>query len=74
VQVDWTPREGAPGVIDEEIDYDNDDQSNFRIRWNTKSGEIELIPYSGDVLYLEGKYTLRESWSVRVRVKNPGMK
>ncbi len=74
VQVDWTPSEGAPGVIDEEIDYNADGRIDFRINWNTQSGAMTLTPYSDAVLYLEGKYKLRESWSVRVRVKNPGRK
>jgi len=71
VQVDWTPRESAPAVIDEAIDYNDDGAADFRLRWNTITGEISLTPYSENVLYLEGKYTLREAWAVRMRVKNP---
>jgi len=71
VQVDWTPKENAPAEIDEEIDYDNDGTADFRIRWDTRSGDVALTPYSDEVLYLEGKYELDESWSVRVRIKNP---
>ena len=71
VQVDWTPKESAPAVIDEEIDYDADGRIDFRIQWNTQSGAAALTPYSDAVLYLEGKYELKESWSVRVRIKNP---
>jgi hypothetical protein len=70
VQVDWTPKAGAPAVIDEQIDYDGDGTADFRIWWDTQAGEIALTPLSADVLYLEGKYELDESWSVRVRIKN----
>jgi hypothetical protein len=72
VQVDWSPRETAPAVIDETIDYDNNGAVDFRLLWNTSTGEIALTPYSENVLYLEGKYSLREAWAVRVRIKNPG--
>jgi hypothetical protein len=71
VQVEWTPREAAPARIDEEIDYDGDGRADFRVQWNTQTGEIALIPLSENVLYLEGKYELKEAWAVRVRVKNP---
>lgn len=71
VQVDWTPRENAPAVIDEVIDYDSDGRNDFRVQWNTQTGEIMLSSLSENVLYLEGKYALRDSWAVRVRVKNP---
>ncbi|MGB7539403.1 MAG: hypothetical protein WBM17_12765 [Anaerolineales bacterium] len=71
VQVDWTPREKAPAAIDEEIDYDRDGRADFRVQWNTQTGEITLTPLSENVLYLEGKYELKESWAIRVRVKNP---
>jgi hypothetical protein len=71
VQVDWTPRENAPGVIDEAIDYDGDGRDDFRVQWDTQTGVITLDPLSENVLYLEGKYILREAWAIRVRVKNP---
>jgi hypothetical protein len=71
VQVDWTPRENAPGLIDEAVDYDSDGTDDFRVVWNTRTGEIALTPLSEDVLYLEGKYELNDAWVVRVRVKNP---
>jgi hypothetical protein len=70
VQVDWAPRENVPAAIDEEIDFDGDGQADFRVQWNTQTGSIILSPRSEKVLYLEGKYALEESWTIRVRVKN----
>jgi hypothetical protein len=71
VQVDWTPKDSVPTVIDETIDYDRDGWDDFRIRWNTQTGGIALAPLSQTVQYLEGKYELQDSWSIRVRVRNP---
>jgi hypothetical protein len=71
LQVDWTPKENAPVVIDESVDYDDDGRDDFRVQWDTQAGRIALTPLSEDVLYLEGKYALRDSWTIRVRVKNP---
>jgi hypothetical protein len=71
VQVDWTPRENAPARIDEAVDYDRDGRADFRVNWNTQTGEITLTPMSDSVLYLEGKYELKDAWAVRVRIKNP---
>jgi hypothetical protein len=71
VQVDWTPRENAPAWIDEAIDYDDDGTDDFHVLWNTQTGDIALTPFSEEVLCLEGKYALNDTWAVRVRVKNP---
>ncbi|MBN1438958.1 MAG: hypothetical protein JW929_06060 [Anaerolineales bacterium] len=71
VKVDWTPRDAAPEVIDEEVDYDGDGLADFRVVWDTRSGDIALFPFADNVLYLEGKYQLRDAWAIRVWVKNP---
>lgn len=70
VQVDWTPKINAPSLIDEAVDYDADGRIDFRVRWDTQTGEIALYPYAEEVLFLESKYALREAWTVRVRIKN----
>lgn len=72
VQIDWEPLAALPEVIEEEIDYDGDGRSDFRVTLDTGSGRASLLEKSGRVLDLIGAYRLEkmDSFSVRVGLTN----
>jgi hypothetical protein len=71
VQVDWTPIDALPGTIDEEIDYNNDGSSDFRVELDTEARQAQITPYSEQVMYLEGVYQVKdEAVAIRVHLKN----
>ncbi len=71
VQVDWAPIDALPGTIDEEIDYDNDGNADFRIELDTEARQAQITPYSQQVMFLEGVYQVREeALAIRARLKN----
>jgi hypothetical protein len=70
VQINWSPKGSVPAQIDEVIDYDNNGTPDFRIQWNTESVNAILIPYSSNVLTLQGSYRLAEGYAVRVGLSN----
>lgn len=77
VQIDWEPLAALPEAIEEEIDYDGDGRSDFRVTLDTGSGRAALLEKSGRVLNLIGAYRLEkmDSFSVRVgltKTINPG--
>jgi hypothetical protein len=71
VQVDWGPLEALPAQVDEEVDFDDDGQADFRVALDTESGEATLTPLTEYVLDLSGTYCLDDAWAVRVRLRNP---
>ena len=70
VQVDFGPK-SAVGIIDAEIDYDDDGVADFRVGWDTATMDATLTPYSDLVRGLEGTYELNEGYAIRVNLKNP---
>ena len=71
IQVGWTPPDGLPARIDEEIDADRDGQADFRIQVETASKEATLTPYASWVLELEGTFRIEDELMVRVLLENP---
>jgi hypothetical protein len=71
VQVDWKPINSVPEEIAEEIDLDGNGSADFQVVLNSRSGRALLIPYSSQVTGLEGTYKLKDSWAIRVQLKNP---
>jgi hypothetical protein len=70
VQVDWTPADQLPDRIDEEIDYDDDGQVDFRILF--APGEEPVVTALDEhVLGLEGVCQVHDAWVVRVGLSNP---
>jgi hypothetical protein len=70
VQLAWSPRQGLPPRIDEEVDLDGDGQTDVRVELDTASGQAAVTPYAERVLGLEGTYELEDSWVVRVNLRN----
>jgi len=71
VQVDWGPLDALPAQVDEEVDFDDDGQADFRVALDTESGEATLTSLTEYVLNLSGTYRLDDAWAVRVALKNP---
>ncbi len=66
VQITWEPNEAPlPMLIDEEIDFDADGSSDFRIKLDTQTNKAELKAFNdkvvslGEVLVLERKRIAR---------------
>jgi hypothetical protein len=70
VQVDWTPREALPAQVDEEIDFDGDGQTDFRIVLDTQTLAATLTPYAPPVMGLESVNRVDEKLVVRVQIRN----
>jgi hypothetical protein len=69
MQLNWEPYEGLPSVIQEEIDYNGDNRTDFRITLDTHTGDKTLTTQNPSVLSTEGPYRLKKGWAVRVRLK-----
>jgi hypothetical protein len=69
MQLNWEPYEGLPSVIQEEIDYNGDNRTDFRITLDTHTGNKTLTTQNPSVLSTEGPYRLKKGWAVRVRLK-----
>lgn len=71
VQVDWAPIDALPGMIEEEIDFDQNGSADFRVKLDTQSRQAQITPYLQQVMYLEGVYQVREeAVAIRVHLKN----
>ncbi len=70
VQVDFAPPGYVPAQVAEEIDYDGDGQTDFRLELDTKTRQARLTPYTAAVMGVRGVYRLKDAWAVRVDVKN----
>ena len=71
VQVDWGPLEALPAQVDEEVDFDDDGQADFRVVLDTASGQATLTPLTETVLNLAGTFRLDDAWAMRATLKNP---
>ncbi len=69
VQIAWSPREAVPELIDEEVDYNGDGQADFRIQLEKQTRQASLMPYSPQVIGLQGVYCLKEAWAIRASLK-----
>ena len=69
VQIDWIPSRTAPRIIDEEIDYNQDGQMDFRIQLDTQTLEAKLVGYNSHVLSLGGVYRLKKGYAVRINLQ-----
>lgn len=70
VQIDWTPLNSLPEIIQEEIDYDGDGKNDFKIVLDTKNCSGEIKAYNSNVVSLEGCYKLKDAIVARIVLKN----
>lgn len=71
VQLDWTPPEGLPRIVDEEIDMDGDGRQDLRLLLDTAAGTVELTAENPAVIGVREVLRLRNAWAVRVDLWNP---
>jgi hypothetical protein len=71
VQIDWTPVEALPALVEDEIDVDGDGQADMRLQVDAANEETTLTAYAPWVLEVEGTYRLPEMLAVRVKLHNP---
>jgi hypothetical protein len=66
VQVRFSGKVPLPAVIEETIDFDNDNSSDFSLKISTKTGETTLQPLNGKVRNSFVSTRVKEDWVVRV--------
>jgi hypothetical protein len=69
VQVTFGPKVAAR-QIDADIDYDNNGAADFRLQWDTASGEPIIHSYAPHVVGLEASYELQDTYAIRVHLLN----
>ncbi len=67
VQIVWTPTTTLPQSLEEEIDYNQDGQADFKITLNPQA----KTAYSSDPIQLSGPYRIGDGIGVRVTLKHP---
>ena len=70
VQIDWAPRESVPPLVTEDIDFDNDSATDFRVELDRAKVTARLTDRTDRVIGVEGAYKLRKSYAVRVLLRN----
>ena len=71
VQLDWTPPEGLPRFVEEDLDLDGDGRRDLRILLDTVGGSAELTAENPAVIGVREVLRLRNAWTVRVDLWNP---
>jgi len=69
IQLKWEPYAGLPPVVQETIDYNDDNRADFLITLNTQTGDTTLSANCSTVLSTERSYRLKKGWAVRVILK-----
>ena len=70
VQIKWKPNESLlPRLIDEEIDFDTDGRSDFRIRLDTQTNEAELQAFNDEVVSPGEVLVLGNERIIRIALK-----
>jgi len=70
VQIDWAPRESVPPLVAEDIDFNNDSATDFRVELDSGNVTAKLTDRTGRVIGVERAYKLRRSYAVRVLLRN----
>ncbi|MDO8803674.1 MAG: hypothetical protein Q7R35_04535 [Elusimicrobiota bacterium] len=74
VQVGWEPADALPGRLRDEIDLFGNGARGFYINLDTATGAASYENPPGWVIAGPKAERLRNSWVIRVRVKNPDKK
>ncbi len=70
VQVRFIGIPELPSSIDETIDYDFDDQPDFKVSINTMDGTTELKKLSSGVKSLAISSKVKNDWVIRIKISN----
>ena len=71
VQVKWVVGKELPPAIIDTIDFDSNGIPDFSVNIDTKTGKTEFKSFDKNVLGLHISSKVKESWLVRVDLKNP---
>jgi hypothetical protein len=70
VQVKWVGKE-LPLAIRDTIDFDNNGKADFIVNIDTHNGKTEFKVLDKNVLGLQVSSKVKDSWLIRVNLKNP---
>jgi len=70
VQVKWVIKDLPPSISDT-IDFDKNGTPDFSVKIDTKTGKTEFKAIDKNVLGLRVSSKVKESWLIRVNIKNP---
>ena len=70
VQIDWAPPDAVPPMAAEDVDFDNDGATDFRLELDKQRVTAKLAGQTDRVIGLERAYKLRSSYAVRVLLRN----
>jgi hypothetical protein len=70
IQIDWEPRAGLPGIIEEGIDMNGDRATDFLIRLDTEKRTATITPLNAAALSVEHVYNLGDKGlAARVKIR-----
>ena len=70
IQVKWVSKE-LPAAINDSIDFDNNGIPDFIVNIDTRTGKTEFKGLDKNVLGLQVSSKVKDSWLIRVDLKNP---
>ncbi|MBV7275224.1 hypothetical protein JMF89_11055 [Clostridiaceae bacterium UIB06] len=68
VQIDYEGK-NIPAIISQNIDFDNDGNDDFYIKYDVKNDKSEFKALNKNVVSLEGVYKVKGNYAVRVSLK-----
>jgi hypothetical protein len=68
VQIDYEGK-NIPAIISQNIDFDNDGNNDFYIKYDPKNNTSEFKSLNKNVVSLEGVYKVKDNYSARVSLK-----
>jgi len=71
VQIDWRKKAKVPAQLDEQVDFDGDGKTDFRLQWNTRTDAIEMTPDNPMIIGLQSHHSLSDRYLIRVALRNP---
>jgi hypothetical protein len=74
VQITFSGSKNLPKNIVEEIDYNNDSKTDFKLKINTLEETTELSSLNSNVTSLIVSSKVKNDWIVRIKIKNENIK
>jgi hypothetical protein len=70
VQMAFSRKGNLPGLIDQTVDYNFDNNPDFKVTINTTSGETNLTPLDQTVKSLSASSRVKDDWVIRVNLEH----
>lgn len=70
IQIGWRSCDSLPRFINDPVDLDNDQRTDLWVRGDTTGEKAVIKAVNPNVLGLRGVYKLKDSWAVRVSIRN----